>query len=237
MSNQPEKMQPRLTLIPPSFLASLADLLYKGDQKHEPMGWMKQSLRQRLDSLGRHYLALCAGEDTDPEWGHQHALHLAANAMMIWWQIEQGYAGSGLDQRRFRAPSRVEDPGLETNIAATLDAVVPSRTLRGSMSKLREEAAELATEVERAVADNRAGASHDAAALAAEAADVLICLVDVARLSGTDLVAAVEEKLRVLRSRDQQKREADKLMRDLDLVRGPPEYAEERFGQHGPPTF
>jgi NTP pyrophosphatase (non-canonical NTP hydrolase) len=231
MSNLPEKQQPRLSLIPPRFLLALADLLQRGDEKHEPMGWMKQSIRQRLDSLGRHYLALCAGDDHDPEFGHQHALHLAANAMMVWWQIEQGYAGSGLDQRRFRSPARLEDPRLAANIAATLDAVVPNRSLLGTLAKTEEELAELRAEIHKAIHRSHDG-EQPGPELADELADVFICVSDLARACGVDLVSAAEAKLAVLRTRDQVARAADKA-----ATRDAPLHAEERFDKHGPAPF
>lgn len=38
-----------------------------------------------LDSIFRHFLALVAGEDADPDSGYDHAAHLLCNLAMFWW--------------------------------------------------------------------------------------------------------------------------------------------------------
>lgn len=182
-------MKPRLSLIWPPFLAQLAEVLAHGDEKHSPMGWLDQTIAARVDALFRHTLALSGGEDRDPDTGKCHAIHIAAQAMILAFLVEHGVSGTARDGRRFAVPFALEAAPLADSVRGTLDAVVPLRTLGTTLAKLVEEAQE-------------ADAAINSTGLADELADVGICLLDAAHLAGVALPNAIMRKLGTLAGRD-----------------------------------
>jgi len=79
------KDKPSCHHIPPSFIIALADLMTESAKKYSRWNYAKgQPYTVPYDSLMRHLHEFMDGEDTDPESGKSHLLHIAANAMIMW---------------------------------------------------------------------------------------------------------------------------------------------------------
>lgn len=77
--------KPELTQLHPQFLLDFAAMMTECSKKYKVGNYAKgQEYRTPADSLQRHMLAFLKGEDIDPESGFHHALHMAANAMIIY---------------------------------------------------------------------------------------------------------------------------------------------------------
>lgn len=76
--------KPEFSQLDPQFILDLAALMTKCAEKYEKWNWAKgQEYLTPLDSMFRHLAAFTAGEDIDPESGHPHMQHIAANCMII----------------------------------------------------------------------------------------------------------------------------------------------------------
>lgn len=77
--------KPEITQLDPRFIRDLAALITKCSQKYKKFNWaLGQEYLTPCDSLMRHMLSYLESEDIDPETGYHHALHMAANAMIIY---------------------------------------------------------------------------------------------------------------------------------------------------------
>lgn len=76
--------KPRLSLIPTRANMMEAAVWTFGAEKYGADNWRKgMSYQSVLDSMGRHYEALKAGQLIDPETGLPHAAHIKCNASML----------------------------------------------------------------------------------------------------------------------------------------------------------
>lgn len=84
--DDPSKPQP--TLIPPQFIAGVAQVLQFGAQKYSRGNWMRgMSFSSILDAIQTHLLAIQRGEDLDLDSGLPHIYHVGCNlAFLSWYQ-------------------------------------------------------------------------------------------------------------------------------------------------------
>ena len=76
--------KPRYDLIPPEALEELAKLYEMGARKYSDRNWEKgMSWSRCFGPLMRHAWAYWRGEDTDPESGLPHMVHVAWNALAL----------------------------------------------------------------------------------------------------------------------------------------------------------
>ena len=75
----------RYSLIPPSALKALAEVLTFGAVKYAPNSWqlVENAEERYLDALIRHLEAYRSGERLDPESGLPHIAHLLCNAAFL----------------------------------------------------------------------------------------------------------------------------------------------------------
>lgn len=105
--------KPRLTLIDPEFLESIAGALEEGEKKYGGPAW-KQGLKYSriLDAARRHIAAIERGEDIDPDSGRPHAAHVAC-CMMMFEHLRGNWNGEEqLDDRNF-APAGQKMSGVQ----------------------------------------------------------------------------------------------------------------------------
>ena len=74
-----------MTLVQPSFVRGVAEVLTFGAKKYKPNSWqtVEDAKRRYEDALYRHWLAYLEGEQVDSESGLEHLKHLACNAMFL----------------------------------------------------------------------------------------------------------------------------------------------------------
>ena len=74
-----------MTLVQPSFVKGVAEVLTFGAKKYKPNSWqtVEDAKRRYEDALYRHWLAYLDGEQVDSESGLEHLKHLACNAMFL----------------------------------------------------------------------------------------------------------------------------------------------------------
>ena len=85
--------KPMITLVEPSFILGVANVLTFGAEKYGKYNWKKgfhtsPSVRKAtatrvLDALNRHLIAYSMGEKLDPETGLSHLYHISANVMFL----------------------------------------------------------------------------------------------------------------------------------------------------------
>lgn len=76
--------KPRMDLIPPELLESVAAILAFGATKYGDRNWEKgMDWSRPYSALLRHLLAWWGGEDNDPETGKSHLWHVATNAAFL----------------------------------------------------------------------------------------------------------------------------------------------------------
>lgn len=100
--------KPSLTLIPPTFIIGVTEVLDFGAKKYARGNWMKGiPFSQVLDAMGRHMKAIELGEDLDPETGLPHIHHLGCEAAFYSWFAHGPRAAeyAQLDDRLFKVPS------------------------------------------------------------------------------------------------------------------------------------
>jgi len=79
----------RVDLIDAEFLEGLGDVLAFGARKYAAHNWRGGIKFSRiLGAAFRHLLAICRGEDIDPESGRGHVFHLACNVMFLSWHLK-----------------------------------------------------------------------------------------------------------------------------------------------------
>ena len=81
--------KPMIDLIVPEFIVGMAKILTMGAEKYGTENWKRGLEYSRLyAALQRHALAYHSGEHYDSESGLNHMLHVACNAMFIFWYKE-----------------------------------------------------------------------------------------------------------------------------------------------------
>lgn len=89
MGTKYDSGKPMIDLIVPEFIVGMAKILTFGAQKYGRENWKKGLEYNRLyAALQRHALAYHSGEHVDSESGLSHMLHVACNAMFIFWYDE-----------------------------------------------------------------------------------------------------------------------------------------------------
>jgi len=74
----------RLTLIDPTFIRGMAQVMMIGADKYGDTNWLKgMDAVVILDSLMRHTQKIALGEEIDEESGFHHAYHIGCNAMLL----------------------------------------------------------------------------------------------------------------------------------------------------------
>ena len=74
----------RVDLLDPKFLLAMGDVLRFGAEKYAPHNWRGGIHVSRLIGAAlRHLLAICRGEDIDPESGMPHSAHLGCTVMFL----------------------------------------------------------------------------------------------------------------------------------------------------------
>lgn len=83
--------------IPPDWQMAIGEIYSYGEIKYARNNWTKGTeWHQFMGSLLRHYFRWASGEDIDPESGKHHLLHVAWNAITLWfYQVH----GLGKDDR------------------------------------------------------------------------------------------------------------------------------------------
>ena len=84
--------KPRFSLIPPSSLREIAQVLTFGANKYAPGNWMhlKNARERYSDALLRHVYAWMDGETLDPESGLHHLAHAGCCILfLLYFEIEQ----------------------------------------------------------------------------------------------------------------------------------------------------
>ena len=89
----------RMGLIPPEFLLALSEVYGMGAKKYDDHNYLKgYDWSLSIDALLRHLMAFQSGEDTDPESGLPHILHVAWHCATLFMFDEHGL---GTDDRLF----------------------------------------------------------------------------------------------------------------------------------------
>jgi hypothetical protein len=92
--------KPMIDLIVPEFIVGVAKILTMGAQKYGLENWKNNLEYRRIyAAMQRHALAYHTGEHYDKESGLNHMLHVACNAMFIFW-YEEVYAKAQADKQR-----------------------------------------------------------------------------------------------------------------------------------------
>lgn len=213
--------KPRLTLVPPFFIEGMARVLEMGEERYGRGNWKEGLAYSRiLDAARRHLAAIEQGEDIDPDSGMQHAFHVACNMAFLSYFICNG-RGDLDDRHHSKSETKVQDmrggafdgrvcpePGgqmrldlqdlqqpqpqrkasetdpvahLQDRIAAWADQVYPHRTTEVAFAKMMGEIGEVLLNPEDPL----------------EWADVVILLVDAAKLRGVDILQAAHEKMAI----------------------------------------
>ena len=78
----------RVDLLDSDFLLAVGDVLRFGSEKYAPHNWRGGIHASRLIAAAlRHLLAICRGEDIDPESGLRHSAHLGCTVMFLHWML------------------------------------------------------------------------------------------------------------------------------------------------------
>ena len=81
--------KPEFHHLSPKFIKEMMELMTKSAEKYGDLNWaLGQELSTPLDSMMRHYLEFAMGENNDQESGKSHLLHIALNAMIAWYSVE-----------------------------------------------------------------------------------------------------------------------------------------------------
>lgn len=84
--------KPMVSLVEPSFILGIAEVLTYGAKKYEIDNWKNATdsdIRRIKDSLLRHTFAYLSGNLLDDETGLSHAYHMACNTMFLNYLLEQ----------------------------------------------------------------------------------------------------------------------------------------------------
>lgn len=105
----------RMELVPPDVIEGLAQVYTKGAEKYEANNWMKGAPWQEgVGSLMRHLTTWRQGISNDSETGLNHLLHVAWNALTLYYYERHGL---GEDDRP------LEQDKLLSEIKATLSQI------------------------------------------------------------------------------------------------------------------
>jgi len=78
--------KPIIDLVEPDFILGMAKVLTYGANTYGMYNWQEDLELYRIRSaLLRHYIAYRKGEKSDKDTGLSHLLHLAVNAMFLYW--------------------------------------------------------------------------------------------------------------------------------------------------------
>ena len=81
--------KPMVALLVPEFIRDMAKVLTFGADKYGKENWKRGLEKDRiLSALYRHTLAHHSGELKDPETGLNHMVHVACNAMFLYYYEE-----------------------------------------------------------------------------------------------------------------------------------------------------
>mgnify|MGYP003659685052 CR=1 FL=1 len=79
-----DKQKTQYSLIDPSFVTGVAEILTLGAEKYGKGNWQKCKEKARYDdALMRHLMSYFSGEKNDQESGKSHLLHAACNLMIL----------------------------------------------------------------------------------------------------------------------------------------------------------
>ena len=84
--------KPMISLIEPSFIIGVAEVMTYGAVKYAIDNWKKatpEDIRRIKDSLLRHTLAYTSGELLDPETHLSHSYHATCNLMFLNYLLER----------------------------------------------------------------------------------------------------------------------------------------------------
>jgi len=79
----------RHSLLVPEFIEELLGVLEFGASKYEEESWKGIDEKRYADAMYRHFLAYSKGEELDTESSYNHMAHIAANALFIFWKMQQ----------------------------------------------------------------------------------------------------------------------------------------------------
>lgn len=80
--------KPRVDLLDPDWMTSVADVLTFGAKKYAAHNWRGGIAYSRLIAAAlRHLFAIMRNEDTDPESGLPHTAHLSCCIMFLHWTM------------------------------------------------------------------------------------------------------------------------------------------------------
>lgn len=92
--------KPRIGLVVPEFIRTIAEVLTFGVSKYGAWSWTKgKEWSKDYDAALRHLLAWGGGEDLDPETGKSHLAHCAADLMFLF--VSQLYRFGTDDRHKF----------------------------------------------------------------------------------------------------------------------------------------
>lgn len=81
--------KPSLNKIYPKFIEDIAKTLDFGDNKYGLMNWKNyKDINDLTSALFQHYNQFNSGELLDSQSGLSHLAHIASNAMMLMWLID-----------------------------------------------------------------------------------------------------------------------------------------------------
>ena len=101
--DDPTKLQP--SLIPPTFIAGVTQVLMFGARKYARGNWMRgMSFTDVIDAIKTHTLAIERGEDLDTDSGLPHIYHIGCGlAFLSWYQYGSNAAQyAQFDDRLFK---------------------------------------------------------------------------------------------------------------------------------------
>lgn len=75
----------RFDLVDPDWFRAVAEVLTQGAVKYADDNWKQGTVDRYIAALHRHANAVQCGEPADPESGLSHWVHVAVNAMFLYW--------------------------------------------------------------------------------------------------------------------------------------------------------
>jgi len=221
--------KPKMSLIDPIFLMTLARVLQGGEDKYggpsDPRHWVHgMSYSRVIDAMKRHTLAIEMGQDIDPDSGEPHTAHITACAMILDY-YRRHYRGH-LDDRRFKnmcgaVQAATPEASIQSITTGEVRLDLPE-VLQHQESASPEEAtrsvenlqARIANWADRVFPDRTAQNALQKLVMEEipellngglddplEYGDVLILILDVAHLRGIDAVAAAHAKMEINENR------------------------------------
>jgi hypothetical protein len=90
--------KPGISKVPPLSIFYIGQVMEVGAAKYGPMNWRKDHVSASVyyDAAMRHLMAWWDGQECDPETGHTHLAHAAANLCIL---IDAEYSYQLIDDR------------------------------------------------------------------------------------------------------------------------------------------